>query len=137
YVMPSYAEPMAQHIFTFGAYEADTQAIILRFLPESGALIDIGANIGALAIPIAKARPHASIVCVEADPIIQQFLMENVKRNDCCHIRVVSCIAGPADDQRIPFYRAPNDKFGMGSVGPQFGADPILLEQQSLDVLVG
>jgi FkbM family methyltransferase len=136
YIMPSYAEPIAQHIFTFGAYEADTQAIILRFLPKSGAFIDVGANIGALAVPIAKARPHASIVCVEADPDIQQFLLENVNRNDCGHVRVVPCIAGPADDQRVPFYPAPNDRFGMGSLGPQFGADPIMLTQSSLDALV-
>jgi FkbM family methyltransferase len=136
YVMPSYAEPIAQHIFTFGAYEADTQAIILRFLPKSGALIDVGANIGALTIPIAKARPLASIVCVEADPDVQQFLLENLNRNHCGHVRIVPCIAGPAEDQRVPFYPAPNDRFGMGSLGPQFGADPIMLTQSSLDGLL-
>ena len=136
YVLPSYAEPIAQHIFTFGAYERDTQEVILRFLPKRGTLIDVGANIGALAIPIAKARPHASIICLEADPNIHELLVENVIRNECGRIQVVSCIAGPADSQFVPFYRAPDDKFGMGSIGPQFGAHPIMLAQRSLDVLV-
>jgi hypothetical protein len=68
YVLPSYAEPMAQHIFTFGTYERETQKTIVNFLPERGTFIDVGANIGAVAIPIAKARPDVSIVCIEADP---------------------------------------------------------------------
>jgi hypothetical protein len=34
FVLPSYAEPIAQQIFTFGTYEPDTRDVILRFLPE-------------------------------------------------------------------------------------------------------
>ena len=83
YVLPSYAEPIAQQIFTFGAYEPETRNVILEFLPDEGCFIDVGANIGALAIPIAAARPRVSIICVEADPDIFQFLDDNVKRNDC------------------------------------------------------
>jgi hypothetical protein len=74
FVLPSYAEPMAQHIFTFGAYEPETREAILRFLPETGTFIDVGANTGVLAIPLAKARPRARIVCVEADPAIHALL---------------------------------------------------------------
>ena len=133
FVLPSYAEPMAQHIFTFGAYEPETRAAILRFLPETGTFIDIGANIGALAIPVAKARPRARVVCLEADPAIHALLDDNVNRNGCASIRTVACVAGGADRELIPFYRAPYSKFGMGSIGPQFNAVPIMLEQRTLD----
>src|SRR5262249_55053239 len=92
YMLPSYAEPIAQHIFTFGSYERDTQDIILKFLPETGTFIDVGANIGALAIPIAKVRPHASIVCIEADPNVHRLLQGNVNRNSCGRVQVVSCV---------------------------------------------
>jgi Met-10+ like-protein len=81
YILPSYAEPIAQHLFTFGAYERDTQNAILKFLPERGVFIDVGANIGAPSIPIARARPHASIICIEADPRIHSILNENITRN--------------------------------------------------------
>jgi len=57
YVMPSYSEPIARHLFTFGAYEPETQHVIVEFLPERGTLIDVGANIGALAIPIVRLAP--------------------------------------------------------------------------------
>jgi FkbM family methyltransferase len=136
YVLPSYAEPIAQHIFTFGAYERDTQNVILKFLTEAGIFIDVGANIGTVAIPIAKARPYASIICVEADPRIQRLLRHNLNRNGCGHVRVVSCIAGATDGRFVAFYRAPDDRFGMGSVGPQFTEPPIMLEERSLDRMI-
>ena len=46
YVLPSYAEPIAQDIFTFGTYESGTQKILLEFLSESGILLDIGLTLG-------------------------------------------------------------------------------------------
>jgi hypothetical protein len=49
-------------LFTFGAYEPETQDVILEFLPEGGTFIDVGANIGALAIPIARLRRRAHII---------------------------------------------------------------------------
>ena len=76
YVMPSYSEPIAQHLFTFGAYEPETQHVILEFLPERGTLIDVGANIGALAIPIARLRPRSHIVALR---LIQRFI-------GCCRL---------------------------------------------------
>jgi len=136
YVLPSYAEPIAQDIFTFGAYEAGTRDVILEFLSLSGTFIDVGANVGAITVPIAKARPRASIMCVEADPYIHRMLEDNVRWNGCTQVRTISCIAGIADDQLIAFYRAPKEKFGMGSVGPQFGAAPIMVKQRTLDTLL-
>jgi len=135
YVMPSYSEPIAQHLFTFGAYEPETQHVILEFLPERGTLIDVGANIGALAIPIARLRPRAHIVCIEADPELHRLLQVNLDRNCCARVRIACCLAGPCDGCLTPFYRAPNEKFGMGSIGPQFGVSPIMLKQRSLDGL--
>jgi FkbM family methyltransferase len=133
FVMPSYAEPAALHIFTFGAYERDTQEVILKFLPETGIFIDVGANIGTLAIPIANARPQASVICIEADSNIYRFLQENLNRNGCERVQAVSCVAGATDGQLVAFYRAPDDKFGMGSLGPQFSNIPTMVQQQSLD----
>jgi hypothetical protein len=92
YVLPSYAEPMAQDIFTFGAYERDTRDVILEFLSEKGTFIDVGANIGTLAIPIAKTRPQVSVICIEADPYINRLLRDNLNRNGCRHVEIMSCI---------------------------------------------
>ena len=136
YVLPSYAEPLAEYIFTFGVHERDTQNVILEFLSEKGTFIDVGANIGAIAIPIAKLRPQASIICIEADPDIYKLLQDNLTRNGCSRAQAISYIVGATDDDHTPFYRAPEEKFGMGSLGPQFHTRPITLEQRSLDAIL-
>ena len=81
---------MAQEIFIFGTYERGTRDFIINCLPERGTYVDVGANIGALAIPIAKARPEASIVCLEADPGIHSILKENLRRNKCERVQALS-----------------------------------------------
>jgi FkbM family methyltransferase len=136
YGLPSYAEPIAQHLITFGTYESDTRDAILTHLPQQGTFIDVGANIGAISIPVAKSRPDACIVSVEADPKIVGFLKDNIRRNDCKCVQVLSCLAGQADDESVSFYRAPDDHFGMGSIGAQFGAIPTTLKQKTLDTLL-
>src|SRR5262249_20970983 len=116
-------------------YEPETRDVILEFLPKEGTLIDVGANIGALAIPIARLRPHANIVCIEADPEIHRLLRINLERNCCTRAQIACCLAGACDAHLTPFYRAPDEKFGMGSIGPQFGVSPIMLRQRTLDGL--
>jgi FkbM family methyltransferase len=136
FVLPSFAEPIAQDIFTFGAYEAGTRRLILEHLPERGVFLDIGANIGAITIPITKARPLSTAVCVEADPNIYQLLKDNLERNDSRNVRTFSCVAGSADDKPISFYRAPEEKFGMGSIARQFDVPPITLKLWMVDTLL-
>lgn len=133
YHLPSYAEPIAQHIFTFGVYEPDTIKVILRLLPENGTFIDVGANLGAIAIPIARARPRATLLCIEADPEIYQLLQVNISDNCPGHVSTSHCIVGPREEEQVAFYRAPDEKFGMGSIAPQFHENPIKLKQRSLD----
>lgn len=136
FVLPSFAEPIALEIFTFGAYEAGTRRLILDYLRDGGVFLDVGANIGALTIPITKERPNSSIICVEADPAIFQILTDNLKRNGCSNVKAISCVAGDADEKPISFYRAPKERFGMGSIGHQFDAPPITLKLRMVDTML-
>ena len=52
------------------------------------------------------------------------------------NITVAECLAGPCFREAVRFYTAPPDRFGMGSVGPQFDRPPILLRQVALDELL-
>jgi FkbM family methyltransferase len=131
--VPSLEEPISIGLFAFGVYEPDTLGAILQHLHPSGVFVDVGANVGALALPVAANRPGAQIICVEADPQIISLLRRNVTENGRSNIRIVNCLAGPIDDPQVSFYRAPTAKFGMGSIGPQFGASPVKLTQRTLD----
>src|SRR4051812_36587709 len=127
--VPSLREPIGLSLFASGVYEPETLAAALAHLPPSGIFVDVGANIGALALPLAATRPDAHIVCIEADPEIAAILRSNVALNNRQNIRVIECIAGPFTQQGVSFYRAPREHFGMGSIGPQFSSSPIKLDQ--------
>jgi FkbM family methyltransferase len=131
--VPSLEEPVSVGLFGFGVHEPDTLGAVLHHLRPSGVFVDVGANVGALALPVAACRPGARIICIEADPQIVSLLKRNVAENGRSNIRTVHCLAGPIDDPQVSFYRAPVAKFGMGSIGPQFGAEPVTLTQRPLD----
>jgi FkbM family methyltransferase len=134
--LPSLQEPISVALFAFGIYEPDTLGAILHHLDPHGVFVDVGANVGALSLPVAACRPGAQIICIEADPEIVSLLRRNVTDNGRSNVRVVDCLAGPVDDLHVSFYRAPTAKFGMGSIGPQFGAEPVILAQRPLDAIL-
>jgi FkbM family methyltransferase len=131
--VPSLKEPISLGLFGFGVYEPDTLWAILRHLIPSGVFVDVGANVGAIALPVAAYRPGARIICIEADPQIVSLLQRNVAESGRSNISVIHCLAGPIHDAQVSFYSAPRTKFGMGSIGPQFGASPVSLAQRPLD----
>jgi FkbM family methyltransferase len=130
---PSIEEPIAQALFADGVYEPGTVAVILSRLPSNGIYLDVGANIGAIAFPVARQRPDARIICVEADPSIAAILRRNATENRLSNITIIECLAGPCSKDDVQFYSAPTNQFGMGSVGKQFGLSPKLLKQVALD----
>ena len=69
-------------------------------------------------------------------PAIATVLRHNVADNALPNITVAECLAGSCSREAVRFYTAPPDKFGMGSVGPQFDRPPILLRQVALDELL-
>jgi FkbM family methyltransferase len=130
---PSVIEPIATSLFASGVYEPDTLAAILANLNPGGVYLDVGANVGALALPVAALRSDARVICVEADPEIAAMLRRNVAENLRKNVTVVELLAGAKSNVAVPFYRAPAHKFGMGSVGPQFSKPSIPLVQRPLD----
>lgn len=130
--VPSLREPIALGLFAAGVYEPDTLSAILRCLPERGVFVDVGANIGAISLPVASLRPEARSIAVEADPRIAAILRTNVENNRRHNVTVVECIAGP-EEARVTFYRAPDQHFGMGSIGGQFAPSQETLPQRPLD----
>lgn len=130
--VPSLHEPIAHGIFTFGSYERSTIEMIIKHLPEHGVFIDVGANIGSISIPVAAIRPDASVIAIEADPQIAEYLRSNVSNNKLTNITVIESLVGSMDKNQVPFNRAPNEKFGMGSVGTKFDTEAIFLRQMTL-----
>jgi FkbM family methyltransferase len=101
---------------------------------ERGAtVLDVGANIGAFAVPIGKLVPEGRVIAIEASPSVATILRRNVEQNNLSNICVVQCAASTGNSQTVPFYEAPSDHFGMGSSAPQFNTAPIHVRAQSID----
>ena len=117
---PSFEEPIALAIFANGVYEPDTVAGIVGRIPKNGVYLDVGANIGAIALPVARHRPDVRVICIEADPATATVLRRNVANNALPNVTVAECLAGSCSKEAVRFYTATPDRIGMGSVGPQF-----------------
>src|SRR6516164_7710818 len=85
---PNLEEPMAVATFANGVYEPDTVAGILSRIPKNGVYVDVGANIGAIALPVARQRSDVRVICVEADPGMAAVLRSNVAENALRNITV-------------------------------------------------
>ena len=61
-----------------------------------GDLLDVGANIGAIALPFAAQRPQARVVAVEAHRRIAHILAANALSNHLMNVEVFNVAAGEA-----------------------------------------
>ena len=136
YLLPNIQEPVAFDLFINGIYESDTHRFLLNSIPQNGLLIDIGANIGAVTIPLCKRRADIRAICIEAAPPIFRILEKNILTNGLTN--QVSCFAYALFDQdnkKMPFY-SPKIEFGKGSLSSVFTDEMIEVETIRLDTLL-
>jgi FkbM family methyltransferase len=130
-------EPVAFHLVVDGVYEPELARFILDRLQSAGTFVDVGANVGAFTIPAAKkVGPSGLVLAVEASPQVFPYLEGNVRANRSGNVRLKFVAASDGDSAGVPFYEAPADHFGMGSMAPQFGASPVLVPSRPLDQLL-
>jgi FkbM family methyltransferase len=99
-------------------------------------LVDIGANVGFLTLVGARCvGPHGRVLAVEASERIGAHLQENVARNSLTHVTVNRCAVHEEDRSLMEFYDAPVEKFGKGSLAPQYYQTPVMVPTRTLDSL--
>ena len=119
YSVPNLKENISEELFLNGIYEEKTIEHITKIIPKNGVMMDIGANIGAISVAIAKKRPDIKIIAVEASPNIFQYLKKNIELNQISNIIAINKVISDVSGQTLKFY-APKDKFGKGSLQPIF-----------------
>jgi FkbM family methyltransferase len=135
--VPNLLEPVALHLWTDGVYEPETLAFLHSVLNAGDVFLDVGANIGAFAISLARrVGPAGRVVAIEASPVIGGILSRNIGENQLSNILMLNCAASNGGSDHVDFYEAPLDHFGMGSSAPQFGALPIRVPAMSLDKIL-
>ena len=136
FLVPSLQEPIGFYLLIDGVYEKEVSEFVLSRLQIGSTFIDVGANIGAHSIPAArKVGVSGKVLAIEASPKVFPYLERNVELNQLTNVRCFN-VAASHEKGELPFYEAPLDKFGMGSLGAQFQAKPVTIPVRTLDQTV-
>ena len=75
-----------QQIIKRGLYEQHELELIADLLEPNSIMVDVGANIGAVTIPVAKAFPDITVHAFEPNPAAVERLRRNIALNDVTNI---------------------------------------------------
>jgi len=130
--VPNLIENISFELLVNGIYEQYIIDLIIKELPQNGIYVDVGANIGALALIIAKLRPDVRVYAFEPAPIVFKYLELNKTNNKLDNLEVINKAIHIKDDDIVPFY-SPLSMNGKGSFAPVFTKEAILVKTISLD----
>ena len=68
-------------IMLYGEWSEDEVQVMTLNLRPNSTVVDVGANIGALTIPLARAVPQGRVVAFEPQRVVEQILSANVQLN--------------------------------------------------------
>lgn len=114
YLVPNLVENIGFDLMLNGIYEPDTVSFIIERIPANAVFFDIGANIGAITLPIVNKRKDINVVCVEASPRVFAYLQKNIPAGNNENIILIHKAVTEQDDQALHFY-SPEELFGKGS----------------------
>jgi FkbM family methyltransferase len=77
-----------------GRFEPHVMATLARLVPRDGVAVDVGANVGAIALLLARAAPAGRVVAFEASPATVPVLRANLAANGAANVEVVPLALG-------------------------------------------
>ena len=138
FLVPHLSEPVAFHLLVNGKYEPATDECLRTLLKSGDLFVDVGANIGVFALMAARiVGSTGRIMAVEASPKVFPYLVKNIELNGLDNIEAMHCAAVDFNSEHLSFWEAPESKFGMGALVPQFHAAPCVVPSRTLDELLG
>lgn len=132
FYLPNLKDMISIDLFMNGYYEKGLVEMLKKNIPQGGVLIDVGANIGSIAIPLSKMRPDIKIICVEASPWIFKVLKRNIDGNNASNITPLNYAVYSESGKTLPMY-APKDLFGKGSLKAVYTSDAEMVETITID----
>lgn len=100
--------PVLDQYGEFARVESDLMAAYIEAAGASGSLVDVGANIGTICLPLAAAFADLRVLAVEANRHTAGVLSKNVEQNSLSNVEVVHAAVG-ARSGTIDFPTPPLD----------------------------
>lgn len=134
FYLPNLKDMISIDLFMNGYYEKGLIDLLSKRMPRDGVLIDVGANIGSISIPVSKIRPDIKIIAVEASPWIFEVLKRNIQENNASNVEPLNYAVYSESGRTLPMY-APKDLFGKGSLKAVYTKDTEMVETITIDDL--
>lgn len=135
YNLPNLKENIGFEIFINGVYEKESIEFISSRIPSNGTFIDIGANIGAICLPVSLLRPDLHLFSIEASTRVYNYLVYNLQKNKITNCNIQNNAVTDVDGENLNFY-SPVDLFGKGSLSAVFTNEAENVISIKLDTLV-
>lgn len=127
-------------LIKYGEYGENELHLFQQLLLPEEVVVEVGANIGALTVPLAKrVGAKGRIIAIEPQRIIHQYLCANVALNGLpnvethhagCGTRSTTMIVPP-----VPYYTPGQGNFGGVALGAQGEGEPVSI--RTVDDIVG
>ncbi len=135
--VPSLSESIGFFLLVDGVYEPESVHFLEQTLRPGDSFVDIGANIGFLTLVGARrVGVQGRVLAVEASERIHAVLRDNMDRNGLTQVVLQRCAIHELDRAVKEFYEAPMEKFGKGSLAPQYYQPATMVPTRTLDSLV-
>jgi FkbM family methyltransferase len=132
FTIPNTIDTVGKELFINGIYERETINVIIELLKENSIFVDVGANIGAISLPLAKKR-NIKIHVFEPSRVIFEYLQQNVKNNKVDNITLNNYAVYSKDGIEIEFFEG-EEKHGGSSLAQIYSEQPhYLVDTISLD----
>ncbi|SAL24369.1 FkbM family methyltransferase [Caballeronia humi] len=128
-------------LLEYGEFSEIESQFIMQLVGGSGLVVEVGANIGAHSIAMAKtaAQNHQTMVVFEPQPVIFQNLCANLALNNIQNVRAWPFACG-AEKGELHFpsqdYYSPGN-FGGVSMQTEAGANTVVVPCVTLDEMLG
>ena len=89
-------ETIQASLLAHGQFEPLASAIAVAIAPlRPGMVVDVGANLGVFAVPVARALPGTPVLCIEPQRMVFMHLCANLLANRLRNVRVLNMAVGP------------------------------------------
>ena len=124
----------------YGEYSELEWRVLERYCRSGDTAVEVGANIGAHTVSLAKAvGPSGRVVAIEPQPIIFQMLCANVALNCLLHVETLNCACGSGEGMMGALrldYEAQGNFGGFSLQGPNESAPSTPVIVKRLDDLL-
>lgn len=101
----------------YGEWSYGEIVLLSRFLNPDAKIVEVGANIGAHTVPLAKLVPDGHVIAFEPQRLCFQMLCANAINNDCINITPYNMAVGNAAGSTRMADIDPGKLFNFGGIG--------------------